>query len=70
MWFKKLVEIKILYSDWPGKPQTVNIRADGIKQVFFRDPDGYWLEVNNVVNSSAIQIKNEIWKLEENYGNM
>jgi len=45
---KKLIELKIPYSDWPGKPNTVNIRADGIKQIFFRDPDGYWLEVNSV----------------------
>jgi len=44
---KKLDALKISYSDWPGKPNTVNIRADGIKQVFFQDADGYWLEVNS-----------------------
>ena len=44
---KKLVGLKIPYSDWPGKANTVNIREDGIKQIFFQDPDGYWLEVNN-----------------------
>jgi lactoylglutathione lyase len=41
-------ELKIPYSDWPGKPNTVNMRADGIKQIFFQDPDGYWIEVNSV----------------------
>jgi len=46
---KRLVALKITYSDWPGKPDTVNVRADGIKQIFFQDPDGYWIEVNNVV---------------------
>ena len=46
---KKLIELKIPYSDWPGKANTVNIREDGIKQIFFQDPDGYWLEVNNEV---------------------
>ena len=45
---KRLDGLKIPYSDWPGKPNTVNIRADGIKQIFFQDPDGYWLEVNSV----------------------
>lgn len=45
---KRLNLLKIPYSDWPGKPNTVNIRADGIKQIFFQDPDGYWLEVNSV----------------------
>ena len=43
-----LVALKIAYSDWPGKANTVNIRTDGIKQIFFQDPDGYWIEVNNV----------------------
>ncbi|HEX6224668.1 MAG TPA: VOC family protein [Chryseolinea sp.] len=37
------------YSDWPGNPQKINVRADGIKQIFFQDPDGYWLEVNSVI---------------------
>lgn len=45
---KVLVALKIPYSDWPGKAGTVNIRADGIKQVFFQDPDGYWIEVNSL----------------------
>jgi len=46
---KYFKELKIPYSDWPGKPNTVNIRADGIKQIFFQDPDGYWIEVNSVL---------------------
>ena len=40
--------MNVTYSDWPGTPNTINIRADGIKQIFFQDPDGYWIEVNNV----------------------
>ena len=46
--FAMLEKMKIAYSDWPGAPNKVNIRADGMKQVFFQDPDGYWLEVNSV----------------------
>ena len=45
---KQLTALKITYSDWPGKQNTVNMRTDGIKQIFFQDPDGYWVEVNNV----------------------
>ena len=45
---KVLDEMKISYSDWPGTPQRINMRADGIKQIFFQDPDGYWIEVNSV----------------------
>ena len=45
---KRIAALKIPYSDWPGKPNTVFIRADGIKQIYFQDPDGYWIEVNSV----------------------
>jgi catechol 2,3-dioxygenase-like lactoylglutathione lyase family enzyme len=44
---KALVAKNIVYSDWPGASHKINIRADGIKQVFFQDPDGYWIEVNS-----------------------
>lgn len=47
--FVKTLDAKrIAYSDWPGNPNKVNLRADGIKQIFFQDPDGYWIEVNSV----------------------
>lgn len=29
-----------------GKPQSYTTRADGVRQVYFQDPDGYWIEVN------------------------
>ncbi|MFZ4057487.1 MAG: VOC family protein [Ferruginibacter sp.] len=45
---KKLESTQIVYSDWPGTPNKINIRPDGIKQVFFQDPNGYWIEVNSV----------------------
>lgn len=45
---EKLDSMDIEYSDWPGNVNKINIRADGIKQVFFQDPNGYWIEVNSV----------------------
>jgi lactoylglutathione lyase len=45
---KALEANKVTYSDWPGTANTISTRADGVKQVFFQDPDGYWIEVNNV----------------------
>lgn len=44
----KLKRENIIYSDWPGTPNKINIRPDGIKQIFFQDPNGYWIEVNSV----------------------
>jgi catechol 2,3-dioxygenase-like lactoylglutathione lyase family enzyme len=46
---KTLDKLKISYSDWPGTPQKINIRADGIKQIYFQDPDGNWIEINSVM---------------------
>ena len=45
---KTLEKNKVTYSDWPGAVNTISTRADGVKQVFFQDLDGYWIEVNNV----------------------
>jgi lactoylglutathione lyase len=43
-----LDKMKIPYSDWPGNPGKIHLRADGMKQVFFQDPDGNWIEINSV----------------------
>ncbi|MFK7970521.1 MAG: VOC family protein [Bacteroidia bacterium] len=44
-----LDRLNIPYSDWLGTPSKDYIRKDGIKQFYFQDPNGYWLEVNNDV---------------------
>ena len=66
---KRLDDLNVAYSDWRGTPQTVNKRADGVKQVYFQDPDDYWIEINNSYTSSLSpqQIKDEVWQMEENY---
>lgn len=65
---KRLTELKIPYGDWPGTANAVTTRADGIKQIYLQDPNGYWLEVNNADAATSVdQIKNEVWQLEENY---
>ncbi len=44
---EELKRLDIPYSDWLGAPNKIYIRDDGIKQVYFQDPNGYWVEVNN-----------------------
>ena len=44
---KRLTASGIQYEDWPGKPNSVTTRNDGVKQVYLRDPDGWWIEVND-----------------------
>lgn len=43
----KLDQQKIAYSNWPGTAKAPTIRVDGVKQIYFQDPDGHWLEVND-----------------------
>jgi lactoylglutathione lyase len=45
---QKLTTMNIEYSDFPGNLNKINVRPDEIKQVFFQDPDGYWIEVNSI----------------------
>ena len=42
----RLDGMNIKYSDFSGTPGKINIRADGIRQIFLQDPDGYWIEIN------------------------
>lgn len=44
----RLKAANVLFEDWPGKQQNINIRPDGVKQIYFKDPDGWWIEVNDV----------------------
>ena len=44
---KHLEDLKIEYSDWLNTPNKDYIRKDGIKQVYFQDPNGYWIEIND-----------------------
>src|SRR4028119_1613982 len=38
---------QIEYTNWPGTAKAPTVRVDGVKQVYFQDPDGHWIEVNN-----------------------
>lgn len=44
---ERLEQYGIDYSNWPGDSRSPTIRPDGVKQIYFQDPDGYWIEVNN-----------------------
>ena len=38
---------RIEYTNWPGTAKEPTVRVDGVKQIYFQDPDGHWIEVNN-----------------------
>lgn len=45
-----LKEKEVAYSDWPGKPNSVTLRADGVRQIYVQDPENNWVEINTAVH--------------------
>lgn len=37
----------VAFESWNGDKNTFTKRVDGVKQIYFKDPDGYWLEIND-----------------------
>jgi catechol 2,3-dioxygenase-like lactoylglutathione lyase family enzyme len=51
---QRLKERRIAWSDFAGAAGAVSTgRSDGVKQIFLRDPDGYWIEVNDALKNTA-----------------
>lgn len=44
---ERLKKNSIEYENWAGNKNSVTNRVDGVKQIYFRDPDGYWVEIND-----------------------
>ena len=42
-----LEQNKIEYENWAGEKNAVTKRVDGVQQIYFKDPDGYWIEIND-----------------------
>jgi lactoylglutathione lyase len=44
---KHLDSMNIKYGNWSQKIKAPELRPDGVKQIYFQDPDGYWIEVDD-----------------------
>lgn len=42
-----LTKLNVRYSNLKGDSQEFTTRADGVKQLYLQDPDGYWIEIND-----------------------
>lgn len=42
-----LKENKIDFWDWPGELGAITNREDGVQQIYLKDPEGNWVEINN-----------------------
>lgn len=47
---KYLRNANMEFSSWAGEAQAITIRADGVRQIYLQDPDGYWIEVNSTAS--------------------
>ncbi|RPD51368.1 VOC family protein [Paracnuella aquatica] len=47
---ERLVAAGVPYEDWAGTPSSITTRVDGVHQIYFKDPDGHWIEVNDARN--------------------
>lgn len=45
-----LEEKGITYWDWPGKENAVTLRADGVRQIYVKDPENNWVEINTATH--------------------
>ena len=37
----------VAFGEMPGRPGKITSRPDGVRQCFIRDPDGFWIEIND-----------------------
>ena len=41
---KRLTDHGVTYYNVSAEPGKISIRADGVRQIYFQDPDNHWLE--------------------------
>lgn len=44
---KHLDSLHVKYGNWNQSSKEPQLRPDKIKQIYFQDPEGYWIEVND-----------------------
>jgi catechol 2,3-dioxygenase-like lactoylglutathione lyase family enzyme len=50
-YLKFLSDHGVVYGTFAGRSDVAQVRPDGVRQIFFQDPDGNWIEVNDAVHS-------------------
>jgi len=44
---RQLADFGVALQDLSGMTGQASVRPDGVRQVYFQDPDGYWIEIND-----------------------
>lgn len=40
----------VSFESWEGEKGDITIRQDGVRQIYLKDPNGYWIEINDRQN--------------------
>jgi catechol 2,3-dioxygenase-like lactoylglutathione lyase family enzyme len=48
---QRLTEAGAEFGVLPNRPGKISTRPDGVRQAFVRDPDGYWIEINDTTRA-------------------
>ena len=40
----------VFYGNWASEKGVIELRKDGVKQIWLQDPSGYWIEINQARN--------------------
>jgi lactoylglutathione lyase len=43
----RLEQHGVTYVSLAGQPKDITIRADGVRQIYFQDPDEHWIVIND-----------------------
>ncbi|MPR31001.1 VOC family protein [Microvirga tunisiensis] len=43
----RLEQHGVTYVSVARQPKDITIRPDGVRQIYFQDPDGHWIEIND-----------------------
>ena len=46
---RHLADCRVAFQDLSGALGQVSLRPDGVRQVYFQDPDGHWIEINDAL---------------------
>ena len=45
---------QIDFSNWKGELNTIQERVDGQRQIWIQDPQGYWIEINDIHSKPSL----------------
>jgi lactoylglutathione lyase len=52
LFIDNLKKKKINFTNWKGELNKIQERVDGQRQIWIQDPQGYWIEINDVHSKS------------------